>query len=375
LAARRPEIERAALTRIYAISDPVETGDPEYIDGLRAALTAAIEYGLVAIEYGEERVPPIPAVLLTQARIAARSGVSLDTVLRRYFAGYTLLGDFLVEEVERADLPPGAELKRLLRTLAMLFDRLLGAVSEEHARESTPTPDSAEKRRREQIRRLLAGELVDVSTLAYDFEANHLGLIAQGPAAGEAVRELATALDRRLLATPSDNDIVWAWLGGGQPTTPGELERFMPSIWPAGMVLACGEPARGLEGWRHTHRQAAAALPIALRTGESSVRYADVALVASMLQDDLLTTSLRQLYLDPLSHGGDAGDVLQETLRAYFATDHNVSSTAASLGVKRHTVSKRLRAIEERLNRSLSSCRAELEAILRVARLDDKLAP
>jgi hypothetical protein len=63
LAERRPEIEAAALTRIYAIADPTEAGDPEYAEGLRAAVKAAIGYGLAAIEHGEERAPAIPAVL------------------------------------------------------------------------------------------------------------------------------------------------------------------------------------------------------------------------------------------------------------------------------------------------------------------------
>ncbi len=374
LASRRGEIEAAALTRIHAISDPAETEDPQYVEGLRAALVAALDYGLAAIELGEERCPPPPPALLVQARMAARAGVSLDTVLRRYFAGYALLGDFLIEEVEAMGLK-GAELKRLLRTQAVLFERLLAAVGEEHGREAKPGPDTAEKRRREQIRRLLSGELVDTSVLAYDFEGHHLGLIAQGPGAWDAVRELAGSLDRSLLPSRSDGGAVWGWLGGGRPISPEEVERLAPSaIWPAGTVLALGEPGHGLEGWRLTHRQAAAALPIALRSPASPVWYADVALVASMLQDDLLSTSLRQRYLDPISRGGDGDERLPETLRAYFAADHNVSSTAASLGVKRHTVSNRIRMVEKRLNRPLSCCRAELETILRLDGLEDKLA-
>jgi hypothetical protein len=44
-------------------------------------------------------------ILLVQARLAARSDVSLDIVLRRYFAGYSLLGDFLVGEADRLGWP------------------------------------------------------------------------------------------------------------------------------------------------------------------------------------------------------------------------------------------------------------------------------
>ena len=55
---------------------------------------------------GARREAPVPVALLAQARLAARVGVSLDAVLRRYFAGYTLLGDFLIEEARALGLPP-----------------------------------------------------------------------------------------------------------------------------------------------------------------------------------------------------------------------------------------------------------------------------
>lgn len=132
---RRGEIEEAILSRAYGVSDPGETADPEYVRGLRAAVAAAIDYGLAGVERGERNPPTIPAVLLAQARVAARNGVGLDTVLRRYFAGYILLGDALIEEVETGGLLSGDDLKRLLRAQAPLFDRLLAAVSKAHTHE------------------------------------------------------------------------------------------------------------------------------------------------------------------------------------------------------------------------------------------------
>jgi DNA-binding PucR family transcriptional regulator len=133
---------------------------------------------------------------------------------------------------------------------------------------------------------------------------------------------------------------------------------------PPGVSLAIGEPGESLSGWRLTHQQARAALPIALRSPEGLVRYADVALLASTLQDDLLSTSLRQLYLVPLEQERDGGETLRETLRAYFAAERNVSSAAAALGVSRQAVNSRLRTIEEKLGRPLGGCAAELETAL-----------
>jgi hypothetical protein len=93
--------------------------------------------------------------------------------------------------------------------------------------------------------------------------------------------------------------------------------------------------------------------------------YADVALLASILRDDLVATSLHKLYLEPLERARDGGKVARETLRAYFAAERNISSTAAALGVDRRTVRNRIRAIEELLGRPLKGSVAELEIALR----------
>ena len=140
LRARRPEIEQAALDRIQAISDPTEPSDPTYAEGLRTAVSTALDYGLEAIERGEEGAPQPPAALLVQARIAARNGVNLDTVLRRYFAGYTLLTDFLIYEAQGGELVSETTLKKVLRAQASVFDRLLASVREEHARKLRSRP-------------------------------------------------------------------------------------------------------------------------------------------------------------------------------------------------------------------------------------------
>ena len=135
---------------------------------------------------------------------------------------------------------------------------------------------------------------------------------------------------------------------------------------PEGVFVTVGEPAEGLAGWRFSHLQAKAALAIAERRREPVLRYADVAVVASILRDDLVADSLRQLYLEPLAQSRDNGKVARETLRAYFEAERNISSTAAALGVDRRTVRNRLRSIEGLLGRPLSGSMADLEIALRL---------
>ena len=88
-----------------------------------------------------------------------------------------------------------------------------------------------------------------------------------------------------------------------------------------------------------------------------------------MLQDDLLATSLRELYLNPLNEERSGGEVARATLRAYFDCDRTISSAAKVLAVDRKTVANRLQAIEHLLGCPLTACSAELETALRLAEL------
>jgi len=365
---RLPELQAAVATRIYAISDPREVADPAYLQGLNEATAAAIEYRLGVLEGGERQAPDVPTVLLAQARLDARDGVPLETVLRRYFAGNALFGDFLVEEAERAEVPSSA-LRPLLAAQATFVDRLIAAVSEEHAREAKNRPRSAAERRRETVKALLRGELVDDSELGYELDACHLALIAKGEGAEELMQGVAKTLDRRLLAVQREEEPILAcWLGGRRPLAAAEAVAALTALAPERIFIAVGEPGEGLAGWRFSHHQAKAALPIAERRAEPVLRYADVAVLASIARDDLLATSLRRLYLEPLERTRDGGKVARQTLRAYFDAERNVSSTAAALGVDRRTVRNRLRGIEELLGRPLTGSLADLEIALR---LDD----
>jgi DNA-binding PucR family transcriptional regulator len=361
---RLPEIEAAVATRVYAISDPRDVSDPAYLEGLNAALEAAIEYRLAVLEAGERQAPPVPTALLTQARLDARDGVALDTVLRRYFAGNALFGDFLVKEAERSTVPSSA-LAALLGTQATLGDRLLAAVSVEYDRERKARPQSASERRRECAKALLAGELVDQAELGYELDAHHVAFMIRGEGGPAAMRSLAERLGRPLLVVTREEEPVSAcWLGGARPLAVETAVEALGEHPVPGVVVTVGEPAAGLAGWRLSHRQAKAALPIAVERGASLLRYADIVVLASIVRDDLAVTSLRRLYLEPLEAARDGGEASLRTLRAYLSAGRNLSSTAAVLGVNRRTVANRIAAIEDLLGRSLKDSAAELEIAL-----------
>jgi hypothetical protein len=329
LRARRSELLEAVFARVRdsAFAGAGEQ-DAEYLAGLRATVAAAVEYLLKELEQGDDRPGPIPVAVLEQARRAARVGVSLDTVLRRYVVGSALLGECIMEEIDRGDLPGAhSALRRALRVQASVLNRLLQAITVEYGAELERAERSPEQRRYERVRLLLDGTAPEGAELDYELGGWHLGLIASGAGAAETVRELAGSLDRRLLSVGHGRESIWAWFGGRGRFESEEVERILARARAgfgagagtragtvggagagggmgaaaragtvggagavagtvgsagavagtggdagaglraggAGAMFAFGEPNEGLGGWRLTHRQAQSALQVALR--------------------------------------------------------------------------------------------------------------
>ncbi len=374
--ARRADIEQTVFARVRDSDVGLEgPDDPEYLAGLRGAIAAAIEHALGAIESGDPDGGPIPAEAVTQAQRAARTGVSLDAVVRRYVLGSTVFGDFLLRESEHPDFAGcGGVLRNALRAQASVLERLIAEVNTAYALELERSGRSPERRRTEAVLRLLAGGADEQGTLGYELAARHVAAIASGRGGDRALAELASETGCALLCVRRGEESAWGWLGGGAGLSARTLERALAARnerGERGLSFALGEPGDGLEGWRLTHQQAQAALRVALRDPRPVTRYADVALLASVLLDETLSRSLVQIYLSPLGERRNGGAVLRETLRAYFAAERNASSAASALGVTRHTVENRLRTIEERLGHSLRTRQAELEVALRLEDMDE----
>ncbi len=370
---RTAEIEDAISVQVRALSETEGGGDPEYAAGLRATVSKSLDFVLVNMEKDGEWSEPIPSAAAEQARRAARSGVKLDTVLRRYATGDRVLGDFIMDEADRF---PSDALRAVLRSQGPQVDRLMAAVAAEYMNELARMRRSPSQRLAERVQRLVVGDSpADVGDLGYAFDAWHLGMIVKGGNGEAAVRSLAAGLDCQILAVPRGNEIVWAWLGARRALAVPDIERLLASDAAGGMSLAVGEPHSGIDGWRLTHREAQAAQEVMLRKPQRLTRARDVILLAAVLRDDALAKSLHETYLAPLEGHGDSGVVLRGTLRAYFSAGLNAATAAAALAVDRHTVQRRLRKVEEALGRLLPDCHAELVVALGLEELEAQADP
>jgi hypothetical protein len=137
------EQEKAALaerlaSRLTGLGDALAWGSSTGIafdvaSGLdpRAAVAACLECWIVAIQQGEQwsGAPPIAAQF--HARCAARSGVSLARLLRRYTEGRDLLWPGTEEEIERLAPREGGVLRRQTwAATESLLGCVLGAVED-----------------------------------------------------------------------------------------------------------------------------------------------------------------------------------------------------------------------------------------------------
>jgi PucR C-terminal helix-turn-helix domain len=370
LRARRPEIEQAIGDRINSsVPHPASRGSPDYEAGLRGAIRAVVGYSLDALEQGPEWSGPVPPLAAAQARRAARVGVNLGTIQRRYFAGYREFGEFVMSEIERIGfLNNGEVMHHLRRMQEAMLEHLAAGIEHEYNHEHESIGSS---RRAEIVQRLLSGEPVEAAELVeLDYEIDthwHLGLIASGPGIENVVQALKARYGCKLLSV-TFNSRVCAWLG--MEEAPAGNDERLSTTGHAELSLAIGEPGRGFDGWRLTHHQARAAFAVALRRPERIAWYADTRLLAAALQNETLARSLTQRYLVPLSAQADRGAKLRHTLKTYIDLECNATSAAHGLGVGRHTVESRVHTAERLIGSTLRDCLPELDVALRLGELN-----
>ncbi len=376
LRARSEEVAQAIHAHILETVPHADSAeDPDYRQGVKRAIEALLQYTFDGLTRGPElsRVAP-PAAALAQARRAARAGVGVGTVLRRYLAGHEHLSELIAEAAD-ADGRAGREqvLRQLRTRQATLVGELTEAIEREYEREHERLACTPEQRRWEIVRRLLAGETLDAAdtaALGYQLDGRwHVGVVLSGDHAEEAIQALKLKLGRRLLWARCEPGMVWAWLGGDQrkPAAP-EIERLATAHQETPVTVAIGEPGRGLEGWRLTHHQAREAVALATRTPSHVGRYGDAPLLVAALNNDTLAQSLA-VFLARLDCLGN-GTKLRRTLRAYLDLQCNATSTAALLKIGRHTTETHIRTAEELLGRTLSSCLPQLHTALALDELE-----
>jgi hypothetical protein len=372
----RPVLDKGIQAHIQlAVRAPAGLEDLHYEVSQYTAVFEAVSFGLEALATSVPGalLPPAP---LTQAERAARVGIPLEVLMKRHHAGQEMLLGVIRSEIAKSKhAEPGAAVEIML-ALQARGNRLTEAVLDAYRREAVRTPSSPDERRARLVQQLLSGASQDTAKLDYPFDRVwHTCVIAAGSAGAQAVETIATALKPARLVVPQGKALVRAWFGGSVPVETGAIEKIVLAMAPGSLTLALSEPAKDLDGFRLAHRQAQAALRVALVEQRLVARWVDVALLTHWVADPPLAAAFVDACLGPLNALRNKGAQARETLRALFEAGGQAANAAAKLGVHRHTVDRHVKAIEEQLGYLPFDRHAELGLALRLEALFATSAP
>jgi hypothetical protein len=326
--------------------------------------TLRTEWAAFRDGYLPGRLPDIDATLIV---IAARIG-DLSSLLAGYrFAQVALWGSWF-ELIEASDGEERVK-RELLRHGSQYFfqyaDLVNRYMAEGYQRSVERAAAQGEHHRFQALKTLLEADPLSGVHLELDLSSHHLGCVAWGEGAEEAVRALGARLDRSVQLTPRLQDNWWGWLSGSQPLDTdqhAELRRFDPG---PGIRIAFGLEGFGENGFRATNHQALRAQWVA-PPGPSAIHYEDVAVETLATESEGDARAFVAHELHGIDDPSAASARLRETLAAYFAAEMNAASAGAALGVHHQNVTNRLRVIEERIGRPLGSRHLELAVALRL---------
>jgi len=254
------------------------------------------------------------------------------------------------------------------------IEQLIGVFYEE--REATM--HGALARRTETVHALLRGEALgmDAATvdLGHQLRAHQTALVLWSAKEGSAdtlvvLNELASALasatSSSALSVPAGRGEVWCWLSSRTPPTPEALRAVVDDAARAGVRVAAGTTAPGIEGFRMSHREAVDAQRLAVASGSRRfTSYSDVELACLMGGNLPAARDLVRRELGALA-GDDRGlDRVRETVAHFLQFGGSVEQTASALTIHKNTVRYRLSQAEDLIGHPLTERRTEVALAL-----------
>lgn len=333
----------------------------------------------------------VPAPSVEYVRASVQRGAALSALMRTIRVGQ----DFTFEDWEERVLAMGlpadvvvAALRAMRRYSFAWVDAFAGHLAEEYQRERDRWLRGAQALRADMIRALVEGGPVDVDAasraLDHELRRHHLGLVLWGePAEGEttalpalerAAGEISRALgcDRPLLLA-AGSGLLWAWASSAAPIAAEALARISVAQFGRDRVsVAIGDPDEGVEGFRHTHREAADASRIAMHAGRragSVTRFRAVDLAALVAGDLVRARRFVRRELGALAADDDETSRLRATLKVFLEESSSRTATARRLGVHHNTVANRMQVCRDLLGRDLNERRVQLEVALALAQI------
>lgn len=365
-------------------------GDPQLLELLRASVAGNVETVLDAVRYdiGIERVEP-PTAAFEYARRTAQHGIPVTSLVRAYRLGQQQLLGYVLDEIRRTDLDPGAALA-VFETISGITFRYIDWISEQVIRvyeiERERWVENRNSVRAVRVRELLElgeSQLGQVDTdaagaaIGYPLRRTHLAMILW-TAGGELLRlerflrELAEAmkLPDRPLFLAADRVSAHGWLAlpaGLADDAVAQVRRFAADNSES-LRLAVGSPLPGLDGFRRSHRQARGArrVSVASAVGRDLVWAGEPGVTAAALLAEDLSQTREWVFeaLGPLAADTDSDGRLRETLRVFLGQGSSYKAAAERLNLHHNSVRYRVERAVERRGRAITDDRIDVELAL-----------
>jgi DNA-binding PucR family transcriptional regulator len=372
-----------------------ETRDEAQIALLDDAIQGNVETILYALRHNiSVEDVQAPTAAIEHTRRLAQQGVPLTALIRGYRLGQRRLTHLVFGELHSIDIAPESRIGVVEAVTEMLFayvdwmsQQIIAIYEEERER----WLESNNSLRALRVREVLAGgKHVDVdwatSAIRHPLHWHHVGLVLWYPVASpEAddlnrllrfVRGLGTGVQASAapLFVATDRASGWAWLSfqSAPVDVVDAVKRFALQRTDSPNVTI-GSPGVGIDGFRRSHHQAAAARALALAYGDTQaivLADSDPGLAAAAL----LGCNLEQArdwvgeVLGRLASPTDNDALLRETLRVFLGCGSSYKLAAEELVVHFNTVKYRVGRALARRGRRIASDRLDVELALLLCR-------
>ncbi|WUI35290.1 helix-turn-helix domain-containing protein [Nocardia sp. NBC_00416] len=393
LRARESEIAEVMTRRITNEIDYTRD-DPPLAD-LRAAsihANVATMIELLASDIPVDHLQP-PTASVEYARRMAQREIPSNFLVRAYHMGQNVMMRICHDEVGRRGLPTPLGLAVLTRLTELVYaytDWITVYVFETYETERMRRTNARGNVHSSTVHSLLSATAPDPavfeSETGYRLDQTHLAVILWYTGNDEAgalslldsgTRTLAHVLraDGAPLVTAIDRRTLWVWIPFGRQPAVEATELGSVTGLPEGVRLAIGLPSPGLDGFRRSQQQAAAAYFVATIPGTPSapvtIGFGDPGVaVVSLLAKNLDSTRewVREV-LGGLADDTDQAATLRDTLSTFYESGESHLHTAQQMILHRNTVKYRItKAVEATRGGATGHEKLDIALALRICR-------
>ncbi|HEU0189814.1 MAG TPA: PucR family transcriptional regulator [Mycobacterium sp.] len=347
---------------IHAIAD-----DPVLVEAIRQSNRSNLLHWAAAnISHPGE---PVPANLGVETLAIVRDGMRRGLDESAVVDGYRIAQGVAWRAWMNTAFvltPDRGELRELLdvsaRSISSFIDTTVAAIREQIQAERNELTHGTHAERRELVALILGGAPITPdraeNRLGYRLGQSHTAAVIWGDGSSanlsdldRAVEALTHAVDRReSLSVLASAATRWVWVpGADRPDLAGIAEAVSRL---AGVRIAVGPTASGIEGFRSSHLDAIATQRMMARLGSTQrvASFADVELVALVTADP---ERANRFIKHTLGDFASADAELRHTVLTYIREQCNAARTTERLFTHRSTVRRRLARADELLPRPL----------------------